>query len=319
MIRTPVCDLLGIEFPIVQGGMAWLATAELAAAVSQGGGLGVIGGGDCPPDYVRQQVQLAKSLTNKPFGVNVPLFSPHIKDVFGVCIEEGVKVIFTGAGNPAPHVPRLKQAGVIVIPVVASVALAKRLERSGVDAIVAEGMESGGHVGDVSTLPLVPQVVDALKIPVIAAGGIADGRGLVAALALGAQAIQMGTRFVCVDECVAHINYKQRIVAAGDRATITTGHSLGHPVRAIRNRMTHDFAELERRGCTEEEVIAFGTGRLRRACMEGDVETGSVMSGQSCGLIHDIAPAAEVIRRIMDEAEGCLQRLGQYLVPSPAP
>lgn len=313
MIRTPLCDLLGIQYPIIQGGMAWVATAELAAAVSEAGGLGIIGGGDCPPDYVRQQVRQAKALTNKPFGVNIPLFSPHVSTVLDVCAEEGVRVIMTGAGNPAPYVPRIKQAGMMVIPVVASVALAKRLERGGVDALVAEGMESGGHVGDVGTLPLVPQVVDAVKVPVIAAGGIADGRGLVAALALGAQGIQMGTRFVCVTECIAHANYKTRIINAGDRATITTGHSLGHPVRAIRNQMTREFAELERTGCSEEEVIRFGTGRLRRAVIDGDVEYGSVMCGQSCGLVNDIAPAAEVIQRIMRQAEECLQNLAQYM------
>ncbi len=318
MIRTPLCDLLGIKYPIIQGGMAWIATAELAAAVSEAGGLGVIGGGDCPPEYVRQQVRLAKSLTDKPFGVNIPLFSPHVAQVIEVCIEEGVKVVFTGAGSPAQYVPRLKEAGIAVIPVVASVALAKRLERSGADALVAEGMESGGHVGDVGTLPLVPQVVDAVRIPVIAAGGIADGRGLVAALALGAQGIQMGTRFVCTTECIAHPNYKERIVRAGDRATVVTGHSLGHPVRALRNQMTREFAEMEKRGCSEEEIIRFGTGRLRRAALEGDVETGSVMCGQSCGLINSIVPCAVVIERIMQEAEECLQRLGQYVISEQA-
>ncbi|MHB0876365.1 MAG: DUF561 domain-containing protein [Anaerolineae bacterium] len=312
MIRTPLCDLLGIDYPIIQGGMAWIATAELAAAVSQAGGLGVIGGGDCPPDYARQQIRQAMTLTSKPLAVNIPLFSPHVKAVLDICIEEGIRIVFTGAGNPAPYVPFLKQAGVTVIPVIASVALAKRLERGGVDALVAEGMESGGHVGDVATLPLVPQVVDAVKVPVIAAGGIADGRGLVAALALGAQGIQMGTRFVCVDECTAHINYKMRIVKAGDRSTVTTGHSLGHAVRAIRNQMTREFSEMEQRGCSEEEVIRFGTGRLRRACQDGDVEFGSVMSGQSCGLIDDIVPAAEAIQRIMREADECLLRLSRF-------
>lgn len=313
MITTPLCDLLGIEYPILQGGMAWIATAELAAAVSEAGGLGIIGGGDCPPDYVRNQVRLAKSLTGKPFGVNIPLFSPHVPAVLDVCIEEKVKVIMTGAGNPGPFVPRLKDEGVVVIPVVASVALAKRLARSGVDALVAEGMESGGHIGDVGTMPLVPQVVDAVNVPVIAAGGIADGRGMVASLALGAQGIQMGTRFVCTTECTAHDNYKQKIIRAGDRATMTTGHSLGHPVRALKNQMTHEFAELERSGCTEEEAISFGTGRLRRAAIEGDVDTGSVMSGQSCGLIDDVISCAEAVQRIMREAEECLVGLSRYL------
>jgi len=313
MIRTPLCDLLDIRYPIIQGGMAWVATAELAAAVSNAGGLGVIGGGDCPPDYVRDQVRLAKSLTDQPFGVNVPLFSPHVPAVLDVCIAEGVRVILTGAGNPAPYVPRLKEAGMVVIPVIASVALAKRLERSGVDALVAEGMESGGHIGDVGTMPLVPQVVDAVKVPVIAAGGIADGRGLVASLALGAQGIQMGTRFVCTTECTAHDNFKQKIVRAGDRSTVTTGKSLGHEVRAIRNQMTREFAEMERTACSEEDIVRFGTGRLRRAVVEGDVETGSVMSGQSCGLVNDVVPCSEVIERIMREAEECLVGLGRYL------
>lgn len=313
MITTPLCDLLDIKYPIVQGGMAWIATAELAAAVSNAGGLGVIGGGDCPPDYVRSQVRLAKRLTDKRFGVNIPLFSPHVPAVLDVCIEEGVKVIMTGAGNPGPYVSRLKSEGIVVIPVIASVALAKRLERSGVDALVAEGTESGGHVGDVGTMPLVPQVVDAVKVPVIAAGGIADGRGLVASLALGAQGIQMGTRFVCTTECTAHDNYKQRIVRAGDRSTMTTGHSLGHPVRAIKNQMTHEFAELERSGCTEEEAISFGTGRLRRAAIDGDIDTGSVMSGQSCGLIGDVVSCSEAVQRIMAEAEECLGGLCRLL------
>jgi len=318
MIRTSLCDLLGIKYPIIQGGMAWVATAELAAAVSEAGGLGVIGGGDCPPGYVREQVQLAKDLTDKPFGVNIPLFSPHVSDVLGVCIEEGVKVVFTGAGNPGPYVPRLKEAGILVIPVVASVALAKRLQRGGVDAIVAEGTESGGHVGDVTTLCLVPQVVDAVDVPVIAAGGIADGRGIAAALALGAQGVQMGTRFVCVDECIAHQNYKERIVRAGDRATVTTGHSLGHPVRAMRNRMTREFAEMEKSGCPEEEVIAFGTGRLRLAVLDGDVDSGSVMAGQSSGLINDVRPTAEVIEHMVREAAEILRSMSQYVVPEVA-
>jgi enoyl-[acyl-carrier protein] reductase II len=317
MIRTPLCDLLGIDYPIIQGGMAWIATAELAAAVSEGGGLGVIGGGDCPPDYIRQQVRQAKGLTSRPFGVNIPLFSPHVSADLEVCIEEGVKVIFTGAGNPAPFVPRIKEAGLLVIPVVASVALAKRLAAAGVDAIVAEGMESGGHVGDVTTMPLLPQVVDAVKLPVIGAGGIADGRGLAAALALGAQGVQMGTRFVCATECTAHQNYKMRIISAGDRATVVTGHSLGHPVRAIRNQMTRQFAEMERAGRAEEDILAFGTGRLRLAAIQGDVENGSVMSGQCAGLINDILPAAEIIQRTMREAADTIKRISQFVVCEP--
>jgi len=309
MIRTVLCDLLGIEYPIIQGGMAWVSTWELAVAVSEGGGLGIIGAGNAPADWVRTQVREARKRTAKPFGVNIPMFSPYVEEVVDVCIAEQVAAVATGAGSPTAIMPRLKAAGVKVIPVLASVALARRLERAGADAVVAEGMESGGHIGDVGTLPLVPQVVDAVKIPVIAAGGIADGRGLAAALALGAVGVQMGTRFICTTECYVHPNYKDRIVRANERATVTTGHSLGHPVRAIRNEMTNEYAVLERRGISEEELIQFGTGSLRRAAVEGDVVHGSVMAGQSCGLVNDIVPAAVVIQRTMQEAEETLARL----------
>lgn len=309
MIRTVLCDLLGIEYPIIQGGMAWVSTWELAAAVSEAGGLGIIGAGNAPADWVRAQVREAKKHTARPFGVNIPMFSPYVEEVVDVCIAEGVAAVTTGAGSPTAIMPRLKAAGVKVIPVLASVALARRLERAGADAVVAEGMESGGHIGDVSTLPLVPQVVDAVQIPVIAAGGIADGRGLAAALALGAVGVQMGTRFICTTECYVHANYKDKIVRANERSTVTTGHSLGHPVRAIRNEMTNEYAALERRGISEEELIQFGTGSLRRAAVEGDVVHGSVMAGQSCGLVNDIVPAAVVIQRVMQEAEQTLRRL----------
>lgn len=313
MVRTALCDLLGIKYPIIQGGMAWVATAELSAAVSEAGGLGILGGGDSPPDYVRDQIRRLKKMTNKPFGVNIPLFSPHVDEIVRVCIEEKVNVVSTGAGNPAPIIPPLKEAGIVVMPVVASVALAKRMERAGADAIVAEGMESGGHIGDVATMPLIPQVVDALKIPVVAAGGFGDGRGLVAALALGASGVQMGTRFICTTECIAHPNYKEKIVSAGDRATIVTGQSLGHPVRAFKNRMTRRFQELEKTGATEEEIIAFGTGALRRAAIEGDMVDGSVMAGQISGLICDVIPVRELIERIIAEAEEVIQRLNAFI------
>ena len=247
MIRTILCDLLNIEHPIVQGGMAWMATAELVAAVSEAGGLGILGGGNAPPDYVRAQVQETKARTRKPFGVNIPIFSPYVDEVVQICIDDEVPVVATGAGSPGPWMAQLKEAGIKVMPVVASVALAKRLERMGADILVAEGTESGGHIGDVATLPLIPQIVDAVSVPVVAAGGIADGRGLAAALALGAAGVQMGTRFICAEECVAHPNYKQKIVRAGDRATITTGHSLGHPVRAIKNPMTRKFEAIDRK------------------------------------------------------------------------
>ncbi len=313
MIRTALCDLLGIEHPIVQGGMAWVGTAALTAAVSEAGAIGILGGGNAPPDWVRTQVREVKRRTQRPFGVNIPLFSPFVDDVVSICIEERVKVVATGAGNPGPIMPRLKEAGILVMPVVASVALAKRLERMGADLLVAEGMESGGHIGEVTTMPLVPQVVDAVRVPVVAAGGFADGRGLAAALALGAVGIQMGTRFICTDECEAHANYKEKIVRAGDRATMTTGHSLGHPVRALRNPLAHDFEELERRGASEEEVIEFGTGRLRMAAVEGDVVRGSVMAGQVAGLIDDVVPCAVLVERIVAQAEEVLKGLPRFV------
>jgi len=309
MLHTPLCELLGIRYPILQGGMAWIATAELSAAVSEAGGLGILGGGNAPPDYVRDQIHRTRQLTDKPFGVNIPLFSPYVDEVVEVCIEEGVPVVATGAGNPALIMPRLKEAGVKVIPVVASVALARRVEQMGADAIVAEGMESGGHIGDVATFPLIPQVVDAVKIPVIAAGGIGDGRGLVAALALGAMGVQMGTRFICTTECIAHDNYKQALVRARDRSTMTTGHSIGHPVRALRNPMTRKFQELERKGVTEEEIIEFGTGKLRLAVEKGDMKQGSVMAGQICGLIHEVLPVRELIEGMIAQAQEVIEQL----------
>lgn len=314
MIRTPLCELLGIEHPIIQGGMAWVATPELVAAVSEAGGLGMLGGGNAPPEYVRGQVLETKRRTRRPFGVNIALFSPHVDEIVELCIQEGVRVVATGAGSPAAIMPRLKEAGIVVMPVVASVALARRLARLGADVIVAEGMEAGGHIGDVGTMPLVPQVVDAVEVPVVAAGGIADGRGLAAALALGAAGIQMGTRFICTTECVAHDNYKSKIVGAGDRATMTTGHSLGHPVRAIRNPLSRDFEELERRGASEQEIIDFGTGRLQRAVVEGDVVQGSVMAGQSCGLVGDVVSCGELIQRTVREAEAILAALPRFLM-----
>jgi enoyl-[acyl-carrier protein] reductase II len=292
--------------------MAWVSTPELVVAVSEAGALGIIGAGNAPPDLIETYVRQVKERTQKPYGLNVPMFSPFVQDIVNLCVREHVPVVTTGAGNPSAIIPELKRAGTIVIPVVASVALGKRLERAGADALVAEGSESGGHIGDVNTFPLVPQVVDAVRIPVVAAGGIADGRGLVAALALGAAGIQMGTRFICTNECQVHPNYKEMVVKAGDRATITTGHSLGHPVRALRNPMTRKFEELEKQSLTEEQLIEFGTGKLKLAVVDGDVAEGSFMAGQSCGLVHDIVPCAELIRRIMAEAEALLGRLPQY-------
>jgi len=309
-MRTVICDLFDIPYPILQGGMAWVATTELVSAVSEAGGLGIIGAGHAPPDWVQEQIRETKRRTNKPFGVNIMLMSPFAEEVIDLVIDERVPVVTTGAGNPGVHIPRFKKAGIKVVPVVSSVALAKRMERSGADALVAEGMESGGHIGETTTMALVPQVVDAVSIPVIAAGGIADGRGLMAALALGAKGIQMGTRFVCSTECIAHERFKQKLVAARDRATITTGHSLGHPVRALENRMTRQFQEMERRGLPREEIESFGVGRLRQGLIEGDVEGGSLMAGQICGLISDVKPVAQIINEIMEQAEALSGTLG---------
>jgi enoyl-[acyl-carrier protein] reductase II len=309
VLHTPLCDLLGIRYPILQGGMAWIATAELSAAVSEAGALGSLGGGNAPPDYVRAQIHQTRKLTGKPFGVNIPLFSPYVDAVAAICEEEDVPVVTTGAGNPALIMIRLKEAGVQVIPVVASVALARRVERMGADAVVVEGMESGGHIGDVTTLSLVPQVVDAVGVPVVAAGGIGDGRGLVAALALGAMGVQMGTRFICTTECTAHHNYKQALVRARDRSTVATGHSIGHPIRALRNPMSRMFEELEREGMSEEEIMEFGTGKLRLAVEEGNTRQGSVMAGQICGLIHDVLPVQELLTRIVVEAQATVEQL----------
>lgn len=317
MIKTPLCDLLGIDHPIVQGGMAWVSTPELVVAVSEAGALGILGAGNAPTDLVEAQIREVKAKTRKPYGVNIPLISPFIEEVVNVCIRHQVPVVTTGAGSPSRFIAVMKEANIFVMPVVASVALARRLARAGADALIVEGTESGGHIGDVSTLPLVPQVVDAVDVPIVAAGGIADGRGLVAALALGAVGIQMGTRFICTAECVVHPNYKQMIVKAGDRGTITTGHSLGHPVRALKNPMTRKFEELEQVSLSEEDLIEFGTGKLRLAVVDGNVEEGSFMAGQSCGLIKDVVPVEELIQRIVAQAESLLHRLPQY-VPSPS-
>lgn len=309
MFKTRICNLLGIEYPILLGGMTLVSDARLAAAVSNGGGLGIIGAGAAPASSLKQEIQKARELTNRPIGVNVVLLSPYLGEVMDLVVEEKVNVVTTGAGNPAPYISKLKGAGIKVIPVIASVALAKRLERAGVDALIAEGMESGGHIGEVTTLCLVPQVVDAVKIPVIAAGGIADGRGFAAALALGAEGIQMGTRFVCATECSAHDNYKMAIIKAKDRDTVVTGGRTGHPVRCIGNRLSRAFLELDEKNAPFEEYEKLGVGKLRQAVVEGDIVDGSVMAGQSSGLVNDIRPAAEIISWIVKEAHQVLQGL----------
>ena len=313
MFKSTLCSILNIKYPIIQGGMAWVATAELAAAVSNAGGLGLIGAGHMPPDVLRKEIQKAKTLTNQVFGVNIMLMSPFVKEVMQVVIDEKVAVITTGAGNPGEYIPALKEIGTKIIPVVASVALAKRLERIGVDAVIAEGLESGGHIGEISTMSLIPQIVDAVSIPVIAAGGIADARGFVAALALGAQGVQIGTRFVASKECIAHENYKTAVLKAKDRSTIITGIATGHPVRVIANKFTRDYEAMEKRGASPEELENMGAGKLRVAARDGDVDNGSVMIGQIAGMIKEIQSVEEIIQDIVNAIPKVLSGINENI------
>ncbi len=305
-MKTRVTELLGIEYPVIQGGMAWVATHELASAVSNAGGLGIIGAGGAPAEWVRDQIRKAKQETDKPFGVNLMLMNPEADAIAKVIVEEKVKVVTTGAGNPAKYVSMWKEAGVKVIPVVASVALAKLMERGGASAVIAEGMESGGHIGEQTTMTLVPQVVDAVSIPVIAAGGIADGRGFAAAMMLGAEAVQMGTRFVTAAESVVHENYKEKIIKAKDIDSEVTGRSAGHPIRVLRNKMTREYLKKEAEGATLEELEQLTLGALRKAVVEGDVVYGSVMAGQSAGLVKKEETCAEIIADVMQGAKRLL-------------
>ncbi len=316
MLNTAVTRLLGIEYPIIQGGMAWVAQAELAAAVSEAGGLGVIGAGNMPAEALQQEIDRTRELTEKPFGVNVMLMSPHAEQVLQLVAELRVPVITTGAGNPGPYVASLQAQGIKVLPVVSSVALAKRLARLSVDGLIAEGWEAGGHIGDVSTMALVPQMVDASDLPVIAAGGIADARGVVAAFALGASGVQMGTRFVCSTECTAHDAYKEAIVQAGDRDAVVSGYSTGHPVRSLRNRFTRQYRDMEANGADWRQLGEFGVGRLRQAAREGDVSFGSVMAGQSAGLVKQVMPVREIILEIVTEMKSTISRLEGFLCQS---
>jgi enoyl-[acyl-carrier protein] reductase II len=297
--KTGLCELLEIEVPILQGGMAWVAGGELAAAVSEAGGLGIIGAGNAPADVVELEIRKAKLLTEKPFGVNIMLLSPFADEVAALLLRERVKVVTTGAGNPGKYVESFKENNIRVIPVVSSVALARRLERLGVDAMIAEGKESGGHVGQLTTMVLVPQVADAVSVPVIAAGGIADSRGVVAALALGAQGVQLGTRFVCATECTVHPNYKEAILKAKDRDTVITGRSTGHPVRVIYNRLAREFESMEKAGVSPEEIERLGVGKLAAAARDGDVQFGSVMAGQSAAMVQREEPAADIINDLV--------------------
>lgn len=306
-MKTKITELLGIEYPIIQGGMAWVAEYHLAAAVSEAGGLGIIGAGGAPASFVREQIQKTKEITKKPFGVNVMLMNPEADEIAQVVVDEGVKVVTTGAGNPGKYMAMWKEAGIKVIPVVASVALAKMMERAGADAVVAEGTESGGHIGEATTITLVPQVVDAVDIPVIAAGGIADGRGLAAAMMLGAQAVQMGTRFVVAKESIVHENYKQKVIAAKDIDSEVTGRSTGHPVRCIRNKMTREYLKMEKEGASLEELEKVTLGSLRKAVVEGDVIDGTLMAGQIAGLVKKEQTCAEMIQEMMEQAEALLK------------
>jgi len=291
--------------------MMWISTAELVSAVSNAGGLGIIGAGNAEPEWIRHQIRLTKQLTSKPFGVNIVMFSPFVDEVIRVVLDEEVAVVAFGAGNPERLIPRLKPAGIKVVAVVASVASAKLAERVGADAIVAEGAESGGEIGEVATMVLVPQVVDSVQIPVVAAGGIADGWGLAAALALGAQGVQMGTRFVCSQECIAHPKVKERIIQAGDRSTVVTGRNTGYAVRSLENRMSRQFQVMERSGATKEEMDWFKQGRTYLGLVEGDVDKGWLLSGQSAGLIKDIKPVKVIIEEIVAEAEAIIKTMGE--------
>lgn len=307
-MKTRITELLGIEYPIIQGGMAWVAESHLAAAVSAAGGLGLIGGANAPAEVIRNYIREVKVVTDKPFGVNVMLMSPYADEVAKVIVEEGVKVVTTGAGNPEKYMEMWKAAGIKVIPVVASVALAKRMERYGADAVVAEGTESGGHIGEATTMTLVPQVVDAVSIPVIAAGGIGDGRGIAAAFMLGAEAVQMGTRFLVAKECTVHQNYKDRVLKAKDIDSTVTGRTHGHPVRCLRNQMTREYVKLENEGKSFEELEYLTLGTLRKAVQEGDVTNGTVMAGQIAGMVSKEQTCKEMIDEMMAQAETLLGR-----------
>lgn len=311
-MQTEINNLLEIEYPIIQGGMAWVAEHHLAAAVSEAGGFGLIGAANAPADWVREQIRKTKELTDRPFGVNVMLMSPYADEVARVIAEEGVKAVTTGAGNPEKYMDLWKERNIKVIPVVASVALAKRMERCGADAVVAEGCESGGHIGESTTMTLVPQVVDAVDIPVIAAGGIGDGRGIAAAFMLGAKGVQMGTRFVVTNECQVHPAYKERIIRAKDIDTRVTGRSTGHPIRALRNDMTKAYLQKEQEGASTEELELLASGALRRAVQEGDIHNGSLMSGQIAGLIKEEVSCKQLIDTLVSQTKEALNRSRMY-------
>lgn len=307
-----VTRLLKIKYPVIQGGMAWVADADLAAAVSNAGGLGVIAAASMPPELLEQQILKIRKLTDKPFGMNIMLLSPTADDALEIAAQYRVPVVTTGAGMPGKVLERLKPLGTTVIPVIASTAHAERVARQGADAVVAEGNEAGGHIGEITTINLVPQVVDVVSIPVIAAGGVADGRGMAAAFALGAEGVQVGTRFVCAAESNVHLNYKEKIIEANDRATVVTGRSTGHPVRGLKNKLSKEFEELEKKGASTEELEKLGTGKLRLAVVDGDTMWGSLMAGQSAGLVKKIEPVSAIIIDIVNGAAAEIERLKRF-------
>lgn len=312
-LRSRLTSLLGIEYPIIQGGMAWTATWELAAAVSNAGGLGIIGAGHMPTDLLREQIRNAKTATDKPFGVNLMLLTPHIDDLVEMVLQEGVAAVTTGAGNPGKYMPALQEKGIKVLPIAPSTALARRLEQAGADAIIGEGMEAGGHIGELTTMVLTPQLVDAVSVPVVAAGGIADGRGVAAAFALGAEGVQIGTRFMCATECTIHPDVKQKVVKAKDRDTMVTGYSTGHPVRVLKNKLAKQLEELDRAN-RPEDLEALGAGRLALAMRQGDCEMGSLMAGQCASMVEGIQPASEIVRELVEGAEAVLRSLPSRVV-----
>lgn len=302
-MNNNICNLLNIKYPIFQGGMAWVSDSSLAAAVSNAGGLGIIAGANAPASFVREEIRKAKELTDKPFGVNIMLLSENADELSEIVIEEGVKVVTTGAGNPGKYMEKWKKAGIKVVPVVASVALAKRMERAGADAIIAEGSEAGGHIGKLTTMVLLPQVVDAVNIPVIAAGGIGDGRGIAAVFMLGAEGVQVGTRFLVADECTIHDNYKEAVLKAKDIDTVVTGRPTGHPVQVIKNKLAREYMNLEKENAPIEKIEKLGRGALRKAVKDGDIENGSLMAGQISGLINKRQSAKEIIEEMFNEFE----------------
>jgi len=313
MISSKLCEILGIKYPIIQGGMAWAGTAELASAVSNAGGLGMLGAAVMSPTQLQEEIKKTRGWTDKPFGVNIYYLSPDVENFIDIVIKEEVPVLTTGAGNPGKHILRLRDTGIKVLPVMASVALAQRLARLGVTALIAEGMEGGGHVGELTTMAMLPQMVEAVNLPLVAAGGIADGRGLAAAFALGAQGVQMGTRFLCSEECIAHPNFKQAVLNAKDRSTTITARNSGHPVRVLKNRLSRRFAQMEADGATKEELERLGQGALRAAVINGDLDEGSLMTGQIAGLIKEVKPVKEIIEEITAEAEEIMKGMGQLV------